>query len=83
MATAQDRLKILQNIVAKVGLDGDLVGEYSRAMSMLNGFNSYQAMQPPPMPPMTPQDNAGGTMPPDPTQVPPTDQSGLNQPPMM
>jgi hypothetical protein len=80
---ATERLKVIQNVVAKVGIDGDLVGEMSRAMSMLNGFDSYQAMQPPPMPQMTQADNAGGTMSQEPTQGMPPDQSGLNQPSVM
>jgi hypothetical protein len=78
--TAQDRLRVLENVVAKVGIDGDVMGEYTKALSMLNGFNSYQAMQPPPMPPMTSQESVGGTMPQEPMQTPTPDQSGLNQP---
>jgi hypothetical protein len=80
---ATERLKVIQNVVAKVGIDGDLVGEMSKAMSMLNRFDSYQAMQPPPMAQIIPTDNAGGIISQEPTQGMPPEQSGLNQPPMM
>jgi hypothetical protein len=82
MASAKERLTIFENIVARVGMDGDLPSEYSKAMSTLNGFNTYQAMQPPPVPQITPPIDAGGILPSEPTQGMPQDQSGLNQPMM-
>jgi hypothetical protein len=80
---ATERLKVIHNIIARVGIDGDIPTEMGKAMSMLNGFDSYQAMQPPPMPEITPTDSAGGIISQEPTQGMPPDQSGLNQPPMM
>jgi hypothetical protein len=50
--TAQERLKIAENIVARVGLDGDIMGEFARAMAGLNEFDSFQQMAPPPQQPM-------------------------------
>ena len=47
MASNQERLRIFENIIAKVGLDGDVLGEYSKAMSTLNGLQTYQEMNPP------------------------------------
>jgi hypothetical protein len=47
MATAKERLKIFENIIARVGVDGDVLGEYSKAMSSLNGLQTFQEMTPP------------------------------------
>ena len=80
--TAQERLSVLHNIIAKVGVDGDLAGEFSKAMSMLNGFNSYQAINPP-VPQITPTDNTGGIISPEMGQSMPTEQGGLNTPPIV
>lgn len=59
MATAKERLKIFENVISRIGVDGDVLGEYSKAMATLNGLQTYQEMNPPqpPMPPMgnTPQ----------------------------
>lgn len=49
MASAQDRLKVLENVIARVGLDGDVLGEYSKAMSGLNGLQTMAEMTPPPI----------------------------------
>ena len=46
MATAKERLTIFENVIARIGLDGDVLGEYSRAMSMLNNLKSYQELMP-------------------------------------
>lgn len=49
--TAQERLQIALNILARVGIDGDLQGEYAKAIAGVNQFDSMQAMQsqiPPP-----------------------------------
>ena len=37
----------MYNVIARVGLDGDVLGEYSKAMSTLNGMQSYTEMNPP------------------------------------
>jgi len=47
MATAKERLAIFENILARVGVDGDVLGEYSKALSTLNGMQTFQEMQPP------------------------------------
>jgi len=75
MASASERLKIFENIIARVGLDGDVLGEYSKAMSMLNGMQTYQELNPPIVPttqpaqsaqplntPITPQNEGNGEL---------------------
>ena len=71
--------------------DPDLIGKFSRAKATLNQFDSMEQMQaqmPQPAPPVIPQ-NQGQGMPNQPLSplgeppVPPTDESGLNEPPMM
>lgn len=42
---ASDRYKILLNIVANVGINGDVHGEYARTMASLHGMDSYNALQ--------------------------------------
>jgi hypothetical protein len=76
MASASERLKIFENIISKVGLDGDVLGEYSKAMSMLNGLQTMNEMNPPMPPPqaqpmgqeLPPSDQSGGMITPNPTQ---------------
>jgi hypothetical protein len=55
MATAKERLKVFENILARVGVDGDVLGEYSKAMSSLNGLQTFQEMTPPITPNLPPQ----------------------------
>jgi len=55
MANAGERLKIFENVVARVGLDGDVIGEYARAMSALNGLQTYNELNPPMAPSQAPQ----------------------------
>ena len=57
--TAEERYKVALNIVARVGIDGDVLGEYSKALSSLNSFESLQAMTPP----MGAMENMGQPMP--------------------
>lgn len=82
MASAQERLKVFENIIARVGLDGDVIGEYAKAMSTLNGLQTQMEMTPP----MPPQPQTGGSQPLSPqngTMSPLGDQglsTGLNQP---
>ena len=47
MATSRERLAIIENVIARVGLDGDVLGEYSRAMSALNNLQTFSEMNPP------------------------------------
>lgn len=73
MANARERLKIFENILARVGADGDVLGEYAKAVSTLNGFQSYTEMNPP-SPPTQPSTvlpsnpSVGGTNSPQMTQ---------------
>lgn len=52
MATAKERQKILFNVIARVGMDGDVLGEFAKAMSSLNGLQTFNEVNPP-MPPVT------------------------------
>ena len=47
MASAAERLKIIENVIARVGLDGDVLGEYSKVMSTLNGLQTFSEINPP------------------------------------
>jgi len=47
MASAKERLKVFENILARVGADGDVLGEYAKAMSSINSLQTIQDMQPP------------------------------------
>jgi len=76
MINAQERLKIFENIVARVGLDGDVLGEYSKAMSTLNGLQTYNELNPPTAPLQPPQAPIGSETAPPPTSP----ESGLNTP---
>lgn len=70
---ASERYRVALNILAKVGLDGDLQGEYARTMASLHGLESFNAMQTQ-MPAQTPVQNAP-TMPQEPLQS-----TNVNQP---
>ena len=73
MASSRERLSIFENIIARVGLDGPVLEEYSKAMSTLNRLQTMTEMMPPPT--MPPQ----GQMVTNPS---PLDQSGMAAPPM-
>lgn len=49
MSTATDRYRLINNIVARVGIDGDIIGELARVESIINGIEQGK-MMPPPMP---------------------------------
>ena len=74
MATARERRDIFYNIIARVGMDGDVLGEFSKAMSTLNGMQTYNELNPP-QPPNMPPEQSG--MPPTPSTQP---DMGLNAP---
>jgi len=74
MATARERRDIFYNIIARVGMDGDVLGEFSKAMSTLNGMQTYNELNPP-IPPNMPPEQSG--MPPTPSTQP---DMGLNAP---
>jgi hypothetical protein len=75
MASAADRLRILENVIARVGFGGDVFSEYTKALSGLNGMNSYNELTPPqPIQPteQTPQ----GMIPPEPLPNPTPEMGG-------
>lgn len=47
MASTQDKLKIFENVLARIGLGGDVLSEYTKALSALNGLDTMSQMQPP------------------------------------
>lgn len=53
--SSKDRLTIFENVIARVGLDGDVLGEFAKAMSSLNGLQTYNELNPPQPPIQTPQ----------------------------
>ena len=72
--TNQEQYKIALNILARVGIDGNLQEEHARAISALNGYQSLMEMTPPmPIPqPSTvlpTNQSTGGTIPPQTTQT--------------
>lgn len=69
MATAKERLAILENIIARVGIDGNVTGEFAKAMSQLNGLQTYTELNPPQMPQGTISSPMGGNTP-QPTNEP-------------
>ena len=81
--TAQERYNIALNIISRVGIDGDLMGEYGKAMAQINRYNTMQDMQPvisPELPsPVTPQSTQ---MSPE-VQTPMTEMQGQNGVPVM
>jgi len=81
MASAAERLKIIENVIARVGLNGDVLGEYSRAMSALNGLQTYNEMNPPIPQNLPPEGTAGddtGQITPEMGQSAPQSDNGLN-----
>lgn len=46
MASYSDKLKVFENIVAKVGIENAMI-EYAKRMAQLNGFDSYMETNPP------------------------------------
>ena len=80
MANAKDRLKIFENVIARVGLDGDVLGEYSKAMSSLNGLETYTAMNPPQPPTVPPQATNQPLSGQSDTTMSPLGDNGLNAP---
>ena len=83
MASAAERLKIIENVIARVGLNGDVLGEYSKAMSALNGLQTYTEMNPPipqNLPPEQPIATDTGQITPEMGQNTATAGNGLNMP---
>lgn len=83
--TANDQYKVALNIIARVGMNGDIIGEFSKAMSTINGLSSQEQMvnmqnMAQNTPTASPQP-AGGTMSPEAGQSMPQDPNVLNQSP--
>jgi hypothetical protein len=76
MASAKERLKIFENVIARVGLDGDVLGEYAKAMSSLNGLQTFNELNPPTAPLQPPQTPIGNQA--TPSTIP--QEGGLNVP---
>jgi len=43
--TAEERYKDFLNVVAKVGISGNVHDEYAKTLSIVNGLDSYNAIQ--------------------------------------
>lgn len=71
----KDRLRIFENIIGRVGIDGDVLGEYGKAMSALNGLQTMMEMTPPPMSLQGQDMTPTPTMPQNQPQVPPMGQN--------
>ena len=55
MASARERRDIMYNIIGRVGLDGDVLGEYAKALRTINGMKTYNELNPPQAPIVPPQ----------------------------
>lgn len=68
MGKAADKIRILENVIARVGLNGDFLGEYFKGLSAMNGLQTMAEITPPPMASNmanSPQlDQSGATLPP-------------------
>lgn len=67
--SAKDDYTIALNILARVGLNGDLIGEFSKAkagLNMMNSMNQLQAQQMTQAPPTPPMPPTGQQMPQEP-----------------
>ena len=47
MGQTREKLHIYENVMARVGLGGDFLGEYFKALSTLNGLQVYNDLNPP------------------------------------
>ena len=50
MGKAEEKLKIFENVMARVGLNGNFLEEYFKGLSTINGLQTMAEMTPPPMP---------------------------------
>jgi hypothetical protein len=50
MASAKDKLRVLENVIGRIGLGGDVLSEYSKALSAMSGLDTYAEMNPAPIP---------------------------------
>lgn len=81
MGQAKEKLRIFENVMARVGLAGDFLGEYFKALAGVNGLQTYNELNPPMAPLQAPQapmsgqpmmDTAMGEMPANVPQNTPT-----------
>lgn len=76
--TKAEEYKVAMNIVARVGLGGDVIGEFAKAMSTINGMSSQEqimnmqnmAQNTPTASPQPPQDTMSPEMGDNATQDP-------------
>ena len=76
--TSEDKLKIFENLLAKHGIE-NVLREYGKAMSALNGLQTYQELNPP-MPEINSGMGAGSTISPEMSQGLPQGNIMPNQP---
>jgi hypothetical protein len=83
MGQSREKLRIFENVMGRVGLGGDFLGEYFKALSTVNGMQTMTEMKPPAPPMMPDQGQNVTTQPPitpNGTTMPPLGDQGLNQP---
>ncbi len=80
MASAADKIRVFENVMARVGLDGDFLGEYFKGLSAINGLQTYAEMNPPQIPTQPPQMSSTPLSPTQGANLPPLGDGGLNQP---
>jgi len=76
MGQAREKLRIFENVMARVGLGGDFLGEYFKALSTVNGLQTYNELNPPTAPLQPTQAQLGGGVAPTTTPA----ESGLQVP---
>jgi hypothetical protein len=82
MASAADKIRVFENVMARVGLDGNFLEEYFKGLSTINGMQTMTEMNPP-MPPQPQMGTSAPLSPQNGTMSPLGDQglpTGLNQP---
>jgi len=47
MGQGREKLRVFENVMARVGLNGDFLGEYFKALSNINGLQTYNELNPP------------------------------------
>lgn len=47
MASAKDKLRILENVIGRVGMGGDILSEYSKALSLYGQMEIENDLTPP------------------------------------
>ena len=64
MGQGRERLKIFENVMARVGLNGDFLGEYFKALSSLNSLQTFSELNPPqpPIPQNLPPQGSNGAI---------------------